>query len=100
MQDKEGQTVDTGSVEAMARLSRLEVSEDEKALFARQFGDILAYMDVLAKVSTDGVEPLYSPAGHAFSARSDLAETRRKRADILACAPETDGTYFVVPRIV
>lgn len=100
MQDKTGRTVDAGAVEAMARLSRLEVDEKEKALFARQFGDILAYMDVLARVDTAGVEPLYSPAGHAFAARPDQAEARRQRSDILACAPETDGTYFVVPRIV
>lgn len=97
-QDK--QRVSVEEVRHMAALSRLAVSEEEERLFARQFGGILAHMDILSRVDTEGVEPLYSPIAHAAPTREDEAVNRRTRAEILANAPETDGEYFVVPRIV
>ena len=81
----------------MAALSRLRVSDEEQKLFARQFGDILGYMDVLAQVNTENVDPLYSPVQHAAEGR---AVNRRSREEVLANAPEADGEYFIVPRIV
>ena len=87
-------------VRHMAALSRLTVTEDEERLFARQFGDILGHMDLLSRVDTEGVEPLYSPLAHAAATRPDEAANLRTRAEVLANAPETDGEYFMVPRIV
>lgn len=84
----------------MATLSRLSVSEEEQTLFARQMGDILTYMDVLARVDTKDVEPLYSTAQHPGPLRDDVSARRRERSEVLANAPEADGEYFIVPRIV
>lgn len=96
----EHKSISPEEVAHMAALSRLSVSEEERALFARQFGEILGYMDVLALVNTENVEPLYSPAQHAAAGREDQAVNRRSREEILANAPEQDGEYFIVPRIV
>lgn len=93
-------TISQADVAHMATLSRLHVSPDEQALFARQFGDILAYMDVLAEVDTTGIEPLYSPVQHEGTLREDEARHLRSREAVLANAPHGDGEYFVVPRIV
>ena len=76
------------------------MSGQEQELFARQLGDILGYMDVLAKVDTSAVEPLYSPAHHTSAAREDVAAHVRTRQEVLSNAPEADGEYFMVPRIV
>lgn len=96
----ENKTISPEEVAHMAALSRLSVNEEEQALFARQFGDILGYMDVLAQVDTENVEPLYSPVRHAAAGREDQAVNRRARQEVLANAPEQDGEYFIVPRIV
>ena len=96
----ENKNISQDVVAHMAQLSRLAVSDEEKALFARQFGDILAYMDVLAEVDTTGIEPLYSPVQHEASLREDEARHLRSREAVLANAPHGDGEYFVVPRIV
>ena len=96
----ENTTISQDVVAHMATLSRLAVSDEEKALFASQLGDILAYMDVLAQVDTSAVEPLYSPVSHATPMREDSPERKRRREDILANAPEHDEDYFIVPRIV
>ena len=94
------QEISKETVAHMATLARLSVTEEEKALFARQFGDILAYMDVLSRVDTSNVEPLYSPVLHASAMREDQAVRRRSREEILQNAPERDEGLFIVPRIV
>lgn len=96
----EDRNISGEDVAHMAALSRLSVSEEEKELFARQMGDILTYMDVLARVETSAVEPLYSPALHPGTLRDDEAKRRHTREEVLANAPEADGEYFIVPRIV
>lgn len=96
----DNKTISREEVAHMATLSRLSVSSEEQSLFARQFGDILGYMDVLAQVDTSAVEPMYNPVQHAFSGREDTAARRREREEILANAPEADGEYFMVPKIV
>ena len=96
----DNKTINLEEVSHMASLSRLSVSEEEQTLFARQMGDILAYMDVLARVDTNDVEPLYSPAQHPGPQREDVSARKRERSEVLANAPEADGEYFIVPRIV
>lgn len=93
-------SIDAASVAHMAALSRLAADDAEREMFARQFGDILEYMDVLAAVDTEGVEPLYSPVLHAPALREDVAERRRGREEMLGNAPERSEEFFMVPRIV
>ena len=84
----------------MCRLSRLAPDDSVQEEMAQQCSRILAYMDKLAEVDTSGVEPLYSPVFHDCAFREDVAVRRCSRADILAGAPATDGSFFIVPRIV
>ena len=84
----------------MAALAKLELDETTRERFTRQFGDILRYMDTLNAVDTEGVEALYRPVHHSAATRPDLAEASLDREKLLAGAPEQDGEYFIVPRIV
>ena len=83
------------------QLSRLDLDQDKLELFAGQVGDILEYMDKLGELDTDAVEPMYSPvsAHHCRCARTKSSKDYR-REDVLANAPEQDGQYFIVPRII
>lgn len=99
----------TNTVQKVAKLARLELGfglpkEEAEAVvirFAKQFDDIVALMDSLAAVETEGVEPLYWPLHTPASApREDCAARHNSREDILRNAPEQDGQFFVVPRIV
>ncbi|MEZ7195779.1 MULTISPECIES: Asp-tRNA(Asn)/Glu-tRNA(Gln) amidotransferase subunit GatC [Pseudodesulfovibrio] len=87
-------------VAKVASLSRLDLPEDKLELFAGQLGDILAYMDKLGELDTDAVEPLYSPVKHTTVLRRDEVRKDYRREEILANAPEQDGQFFIVPRIV
>ncbi len=57
-------------------------------------------MDKLAELDTTGVEPLYTPVDQVSVMRDDVVEKDYAREDILKNAPETDGAFFIVPRIV
>lgn len=87
-------------VRHMAYLSRLAITEEEEQIFARQFSQILEHMSVLEKVDTENMEPLYTPLQENELTRPDIAINLRTQAQILSNAPETDGEYFIVPRIV
>jgi aspartyl-tRNA(Asn)/glutamyl-tRNA(Gln) amidotransferase subunit C len=87
-------------VAKVASLSRLDLPEDKLELFAGQLGDILAYMDKLGELDTDEVDPLYSPVKHTTVLRKDEVRKDYRREEILANAPEQDGQFFIVPRIV
>jgi aspartyl-tRNA(Asn)/glutamyl-tRNA(Gln) amidotransferase subunit C len=84
----------------MAELAKLELDEMTQERFARQFSAILRYMDELHAVDTQEVEALYQPVHHGAATRPDLVTSSLERKNLLAGAPEQDGQYFVVPRIV
>ena len=94
---------------AVASLARLDLTEGldpagmEEALerYASEFKDIVALMDTLGEVNTEGVEPLYWPLAVPPAApREDVAAKHNTRGELLAGAPEQDGRFFVVPKIV
>ncbi len=92
--------ITTEDVQRMASLARLTVDAPTQELFAKQFADIVSYMDILAEVDTKGAPPLYSPVLHDATLRQDMVKNTDKRSDVLSNAPQSDGQYFIVPRIV
>lgn len=92
--------IDPDKALAIARLSRLEITPEQAAVLAGQMDDILGYMDKLNELDTTSVAPMYTPVDHPGVLRADEVGKEFSRADILRNAPETDGEYFIVPRIV
>ena len=84
----------------LCRLARLAPGEAQSREFAAQCDDILAYMDKLTELDTTSIEPLYSLSSHAAPLREDVPLRRMQREDVLANAPNADGEFFIVPRIV
>ncbi len=87
-------------VEHVARLARLEVSENEKAMFARQLSGILTYMDQLKELDTKGVEPTATvlPTDNVF--RDDNVRPSLPQEKALANAPDQADGFFRVPKIL
>ncbi len=94
-------TFSRSDVERVARLARLELTADEKDLFARQLAEILAYAEQIQRVPTDGVEPT-SHAGDAGALRDDVAVPSLAREESLSAAPDADRSagLFKVPRVL
>ena len=87
-------------VEHVAKLARLELSEDEKGIFTRQLSAILTYMDQLKTLDTRGVEPTMTvlPTENVF--RDDEVRPSLPQESALANAPEQADGFFRVPRIL
>ena len=87
-------------VAKVARLARLDLTPEKIDQYAGQLDGILGYMDKLSELDTSSVEPMYTPVDHVSVMRDDVVRKDYSREDILKNAPETDGSFFIVPRIV
>jgi aspartyl-tRNA(Asn)/glutamyl-tRNA(Gln) amidotransferase subunit C len=89
-------------VEHVARLARLALSEDEKERYTAQLESILEYIDALNKYDTANVPPTSHVLPMSNVWREDKAEPNRlgSQADILKNAPEAEGPYFKVKKII
>lgn len=86
-------------VEHVARLARLDLTEDEKAKYAEQFSNILDYFNQLKEVNTENVEPMVHVLPMRNITREDKVENASNTADILKNAPVEEGGFFKVPKI-
>jgi aspartyl-tRNA(Asn)/glutamyl-tRNA(Gln) amidotransferase subunit C len=84
----------------VASLARIDLTAEEKARFATQLGDVLAYVEQLNEVDVAGVEP----TAHAFPVvnvwAEDIPEPGLPVEDALRNAPERRDNMFVVPKVV
>ncbi len=87
-------------VEDVARLARLELSEEEKNLFAGQMGDILGYVEKLRELDTEGVLPTSHavPMENAFREDVDCPSIGIEKA--LTNAPDRVGSFYRVPKVI
>ena len=92
--------IDEAMVEHIAKLSRLELPETEKAAMTRELEQILEHMDVLNSLDTAGLEPM----SHVFPLKNVLrpavVEPSMDRAELLRNAPVPDEEAFLVPKTV
>ncbi len=87
-------------VERVARLSRLELTEQEREAFSAQLSSILEYFARLDRLPTEGVEPTSHaiPVTNVF--REDAVTPSLPVEDVVAMSPESQGGYVVVPRVL
>jgi aspartyl-tRNA(Asn)/glutamyl-tRNA(Gln) amidotransferase subunit C len=90
-------TVDT--VDYVARLARLSLTEEERQTFAQQLDEILAYADSIRSLDTTSVEPM-SHAGAASPLREDLPRPGLERDLALAASQDPADGFFRVPRVL
>ena len=87
-------------IERLAELARIALDEDERARFTGDLDRVVAMMAELRRAEVDGVAPLAHPFDATLRLRPDEV-TEPDRADaFLAQAPESQGGYFLVPRVV
>ena len=92
--------IDMELAEYIARLSQLELEAGEKRAMTAELERIVAYMDVLNRLDTTGVEPMSHvfPVKNVF--REDEVEPSQSRDELLAGSPAPDKEAFLVPKAV
>ena len=86
-------------VEHVAKLARLELSEEEKELYTKQLGDVLKYVEQMNEVDTSDVKPMAQVIDFTNVMREDEVRYDVTKEALLAGAPEEENGYFKVPKI-
>lgn len=103
-------------VQYVAELAHLELTEDERTRMAHDLGSILGYIDRLNELDTTGVPPMSQVSGHSansenaggnkddkkydYAQRPDLPKPCLPREAAMQNAPDTDGVFFRVPKVI
>jgi len=92
--------IDEALVRKVAKLSRLDLTKAEVEEFTEQLSAILEYVEKMNELDTTGVEPLAHclPISNVF--REDSIKESLGTEKTLANAPQRDGEYFKVPKIM
>jgi aspartyl-tRNA(Asn)/glutamyl-tRNA(Gln) amidotransferase subunit C len=91
-------------VERVAELAHLKLAPEEVEPMLRDLNAILDYVAELNELDTSGIEPLAQVSELATAAipelRPDRLETSLSRSIVMAQAPESDGAFFKVPKVI
>lgn len=92
-------------VERVAELAHLELAPEETPRMLKDLNAILDYVAELNELDTRGVAPLAQisellDAAGASVLRGDVVQATLDRAEVLSQAPETDGVFFKVPKVI
>lgn len=106
MSEQSGVTLD--DVRRVAELANLELTAEEEPRMQRDLNAILAHVAQLNELDTGGVPPMAQVSemlGTATEAsgadlRIDTVRASADRAAVMAAAPETDGRFFKVPKVI
>jgi aspartyl-tRNA(Asn)/glutamyl-tRNA(Gln) amidotransferase subunit C len=88
------------AVEHAARLARLQLGDAELEQLRDQLSGILQFVDQLARLDTAAVAPTSHAVPLVNVMRDDVVEPCLPREAMLANAPDPDGEFFRVPRII
>jgi len=92
--------IDRAAVDHVARLARLSLTEEERALFTAQLGQILEYFARLSELELGAS----APTSHIMSApaalREDVVRPSLDRDEVLAAAPDAEEGFFKVPPVL
>lgn len=92
--------MDTKNVLKVARLARIATSEEQAEELLPKMNKIIGWIEQLAEVDTDNVEPLANVVNTELSLRKDEVNDGQCSEKVLANAPEEMQDFFVVPKVV
>ena len=85
----------------IAKLSKLNVSENDLESYSKQISKILDYMSQLNKVDTENIDEFSNKLfDNNQDLREDVVEPSLDRDKVLKNSPESDGVYVKVPKVI
>jgi aspartyl-tRNA(Asn)/glutamyl-tRNA(Gln) amidotransferase subunit C len=103
-------SVSEQDVDRVAELANLELTTSEKAQMLRDLNSVLGYFAQLNELDTSSVPPMAQVADQVTQDKAREAMTPQLRPDeivpslsreqVMACAPDTDGVFFRVPKVI
>ena len=93
-------SVSNDQVRHIAKLARIAMSEEELERLGPELNAIIGWVEQLAEVDTDGVEPLTAVIEQKLRLREDAVTDGDIRDQLLANAPEAQHGFFAVPKVI
>jgi len=103
-------SVSEQDVDRVAELANLELTSAEKASMVRDLNSVLDYFAQLNELDTTSVPPMAQVGDLLTSGKESDSKGRNFRSDevvpslnreqVMACAPDTDGIFFRVPKVI
>ena len=94
------QKIDIKTVDEVAHLPRLEFSEEGKVEILNDMNRMLAFVDKLNEMDTNGIEPLIYMTDEVNVLREDESKDTLTQKQALINAPKKDSDYFKVPKVI
>jgi len=95
-----GMEVNDALVENLANLARLQFNEAEKEIIKHDLQRMIHFVDKLNELDTEGVAPLLHMTDNDNVLREDVVQGSISREEAVKNAPDTDGIFFKVPKVI
>jgi len=92
--------MDEKELEHLAKLARLTLTPEEREKFYRQIQEVLAHIQRIEALSLPGQVEYFFPNQEVRPLRPDVVQPGFSQEEALANAPEKEGDFFIVPRVV
>ena len=93
-------SLDAATVVRIAKLARIRLDEDEVALYASELSSMMRWIEQLSEVPDDGGDAVASVTTHTLPMRQDVVTDGEIAEKILANAPQSAYSCFVVPKVI
>ena len=93
-------SIDENTAAKVAKLARIEVESHDLKALAKEFNDILGFIEQLNEVDVEGTEPMTSVTPQKLIRRSDNVTDGNKQASVLNNAPISREGFYAVPKVV
>lgn len=92
--------IDENLINDLSRLSKLTFSEQETEEVKEDLNKMLAFVEKLNDVDTEGLEPLIYLTDGYQDTREDIVASNTTQKEALKNAPQKDSDYFKVPKFL
>jgi len=92
--------IDKKEVEYVAKLAKIDITQEQKEFLGRQLSKILDYIDKLKELDVEGVEPMRELHAARDIFRQDKVKPSMLEENILKNSPLREGDYFKIPKVI
>ena len=93
--------IDKKEIYKIAKLAKIDIKDDELDTYSKQISKILGYIEELNKVDTSEADEFSgSMLNDHQNLRDDVPAKSLSRDKVVGLAPDTDGVYFKVPKVI
>ena len=92
--------VDKALIDELSELARLEFSEAEKLSVKDDLQRMISFVEKLNEVDTKGIDPMLHMSDTINNYREDIIQGSMSREKALLNAPQSDGVFFQVPKVI